>query len=323
MLKILFTALVIFPYLVQANVYTFPDKDIHVSLTSQTQFYNLNLSDDDAGGNLLYNPNLGGVVIPRISYKGLWGLSWGFNTPVGAAEKELLGETDYTDIRFDFSFHKFTINTYYSQYSGMYLENSAEVDPAFTNTEARITRPDLYSRSYGASITWVFNEERFSLPNLITQAERQERRGGSWLLGAGFSEARIKADAPLVPAAVQNRFDTLANMTGGKFQTLSVKGGYGYTLAKKWFLGGAFLAGPGLSRQILSYDNRDETKGWEPSALFEVLVSGGYNGDVFFTSMKINATQEFYFLDGSSSQVAPQLGSVGLTIGIHLDTIGM
>lgn len=301
-----------------ADVYTFPDRDIHISTAVQVQDYTLHFRDDATKSDLFYKPNVGGVFIPRISYRGLWAVSWGFNTPVGEDEKYLQGETRYNDIRFDFTFHSFTVNTHYSQYKGFFLDNSVAVNPLLTENDPKIQRPDMYSRNMGISVTWVWDHNTFSLPNLISQSERQERQGGSFLFGGSFNETSIRADAPVVPGSLQTDFDVLSNLSGGQFQALSLKAGYGFAWAKKWFLGGALMVGPGLTRRVLTFQGQEESKGWEPSGRAELLVAGGYNGDAFFTSLRIDVRQEYFPLTGSSSLVSPQLAAVTLSLGSHL-----
>ena len=301
-----------------ADVYTFPDRDLHIAVATQYQDYALHFRDDATSSDLFYKPNVGGVFIPRISYKSLWSLSWGFNTPVGADDELLKGKTNYNDIRLDYSYHRFTINANYSQYDGFYLDNSTAVNSLLTPNDPKIQRPDMYARSMGVSMTWVWDADTFSLPNLISQSERQERRGGSFLFGGSFTETSVRADAPVIPASLQNNYDVLALMKAGKFQAMSARAGYGYAWAKKWFVGGAILFGPGITRRELKYEGRGDSKGWEPSGRAEVLFSGGYNGDVFFTALKADVRQEYYLLTGSSSQVSPHLASVTLSVGTHL-----
>ena len=304
-----------------ADVYSFPDRDLHVTLGIQKQEYSVQLRDDKSSQDLYYKPNIGSVLIPRISYKDLWGLSWGFNTPVSEGDEYLNGKTSFTDVRFDFSFHNFTVSSYYSQYRGMYLANSTAVNPLLTANDPNIQRPDMYSRASGVSFTWVWDPETFSLPNLYNQAERQEKRGGSILFGGAISENVLTADSSFIPASIQNDFDLLASMRGARFQTLSLKGGYGYAFAKKWFIGGAVMVGPGVARRKFEYDNQSESEGWEPTGFGELLLSGGYNGDLFFTSLKIDFRQDFFVLTGSSSQINPQLAAVAFNLGLHLETL--
>lgn len=305
----------------QADVYGFPDREFHISTETQVQDYSLVLTDNATEKSLDYKPNIGSVFIPSISYGKYVSLSWGFRGPVSDTDREHKGDTRFTDIRFNFAFRQFMVNTFYSQYSGMFLENSSDVDPSLAGTSVKLQRSDLYSRSYGVSFTWVYNEERFSLPNLFNQAERQEKSGGSFLFGGAFTETAIRADRTLVPANQQSNYDVLTSWSGGKYKTISTKFGYGYALAHKWFLGAAVLVGPGITRRTLQYDNRGNNSGWEPTLRSEFLFSGGYNGDWFFTSFKGTAMQDVFYFTGSSSQVSSSLITVGLNVGMHLSTL--
>ena len=290
--------LLLFSPCAEADVYSFPDRDIHISLESGSNNYDLNL-EDDSGQVLNYRPNVGGVLIPKISYRGLFSLSWAFNTGVAEGTNEIYGNTRYHDFRFTFPYKQFTVDAHYSQFSGFYLENTNSI----TGTTDRLIRPDLYARSAGVSFTWVWDPDTFSMPHLIGQSERQEKSGGSWLFGGALHFARFRADRSLVPQNAQAQFNWLNEINSTRFQTLSAKGGYGYTLGRKWFVGGYFMAGPGLTRQILQFESDREERDLRGSVRSEILLAGGYNGDVFFTSFRVQNHQEHYTLDDSRSNV--------------------
>lgn len=306
-----------------ADVYAFPDREIHLSTAIANQVFQFGLRDNGTNKSLNFQPNMGGLIVPRITYRDLWGLSWAFDTKVGENQKLIYGETKYTDIRFDFSFKSFAINTYYSQYRGLYIDNSEAVDPSLTLDDPRIQKPNMYARGFGASMTWVWNEERFSLPNLISQSQRQEKMGGSFLFGGSISEALVSDDSAFIPPNIQNQFEDIATLKEATFKSIEVKAGYGYAFARKWFFGAAAQLGPGLTHKKLVFEDGRKETGFDPSVRFELLLSGGYNGDVFFSNMRIDAKQDYIFLSGSSTQLSASQYLVSLGVGVHLDTIGI
>lgn len=320
-MKILFFILLMTGVSAQGKVNNFPDKKLHVSLGVEAQDFILDLKDDETSQVVTYKPNLLGLYVPRISYDGIIGLSWGFKAPAEFGSEYMYGDTKYTDIRFDFAFSNFTINTHYSQYQGFYLENSTEIDPSITNEMPRIQRPDLYARSVGVAMTWVWNEKKFSLPGLINQSARQEVSGGSYLFGGSISESHFRANSSVIPTSVQGQYSTLGLVKKGQFKTIEAKGGYGYTWAGKWFFGFAVQLGPGLTRRVLEFETGVERGDWDPSLRSEVLLSGGYNGDIFFSTLKIDFRNSSVLLSGAN--VSTQLVSSALTLGVHLDAIGI
>ena len=204
---VLFTILILQTSVSWADVYMFPEKDIHASVGLQILDYAVDFVDEETGKNLSYKPNLQNLVTPRISYQGLWGLSWGFKAGENQGDKVILGETDYTDIRFDVSLHDVTIQTFYSEYRGFYIDNSYGVDPSWEEGDVKFQFPDMYSRIVGAALTWVIDSDTFSLPSLFNQSERQEKHGGSILVGLSITETKVENQTGIIHPAVRNQYD--------------------------------------------------------------------------------------------------------------------
>ncbi len=314
------TAIMMFHW-AQADIYKYPDREIHFSTAVQNLDYTLHLRDSSTRSDLFYKPNVNDIVVPKLAYKDLVTVSWAMALEMENEEKRLMGDTKFTDIRLDFTYHNFAIEAYYNQYSGMYLENTGEVDPQFNPGDPSLLRPDLYVRGLGVTMTWIWDENDFSMLNLVSQNERQESWGGSFLFGGSINETYFSADQSIVPTQVQSQFDVIGQIRSGTFRTLSAKAGYGYSMAKKWFLGGYIMAGPGISYRTLRIDGQSNSTGFEPTGRVELLASTGYNGDWFFGNLKYDLKQDFYLLTGSSSQINPELVTVSLALGVHLDTL--
>ncbi len=313
-----FLAAILITGLAHADIYFFAEEDYHISLGIEAQEYQIDFADDETNKHLVYKPNLQSIVVPRIAYKKIFGVSWAFKTGAGENEANFFGETQYTDFRFDFSFNSFTLNTFYSQYSGFYIDNSYAINPTLTEEDPRVLAPDMYSRIMGAAITWVHKPQTFSLPNLMDQSERQEKMGGSVLFGASFTETTFSNDAGLIHPLVRGDYDLLAQLNKGKFQTFNIKAGYGWAWSKKWFFGGALQGGVGFSHKELGFIGGASDDGWEPSFRGEMLLAGGYNGDRFFSRMKIDAKADIITFTSTSSRIVPALASVAVNVGIHL-----
>jgi len=310
-----------FSHLVFAQIESFDDRNIHVSIGSELQSINLTFDNAISGRSLQYSPNLNGMFVPKIAYQDWFVLSWGFQTPTSELEKQLQGETIFTDTRFSFDLGSFRLSVFYLQYRGLYIENSQEVDPSLSPLQ-KIILPDLYTRSYGAEFTWIKNPERFSLKALTAQSERINGSGGSLLLGASHVNNRIEAPAGLFPVSINQDFGPEAELSIADLSTTSVKVGYGYATGRKWFIGGAIQAGPGAGTQKLVMIDGSSRSGTIGSLRLEALVSMGYNGDRFFSSIQSEIKQDYFYLKGSDTQIANQISNVVLNVGLHLDSLG-
>jgi hypothetical protein len=300
----------------KADVYRFPENDWHGSVELGSQSYSLSLKDDQTGRQLRYVPNVGGVVRPEITYQDWLSLSWTFNSPLSEDEKVLRGHSDFTDIRLGLILNQFVLDAHYSQFHGFYLENTQEYFPSAVDS---LLRPDLYVRSMGVNFTWVWSPENFSVPALRSQNERQESWGGSWLLGGSLTEHNFRNDSSLVPLILASEFSFLATLRGARYRTLAVKGGYGYSMGGRWFLGGALQVGPGLSLQDLKLDGPEGPANQTRLSLqTEVLIGGGFNGDFIFVTLSAMTRQEVFSLGDSRSGLTTELLTGNFKVGVHL-----
>ncbi len=318
--------IILFSQLGFSDIYRFSDRDIHLSLGMELQEYLIDFENTQYERELSLTPNLEGLVVPKISYKDLFSLSYAFELPVAENEIYLRGKTKYTDLRFLFNFQNLRINFYYLQYLGFFFENSELISPSYGGTQPEILRPQLYSRSYGGDVTWVKDKATFSLSALTTMVERQESSGGSLLLGASGSESHFENPNEIIPIELANEFGLESALYAGKFQTIAAKFGYGYTYVyeKKWFLGGALQLGPGLTSRELRYLNVDSNNlsEWGVSLRVEGLISLGYNGDVFYWNLNSEMKRDSYFVNNDETTIGLSLLTAGLTFGVHLEEIG-
>lgn len=300
----------------------FTDRNIHVSLGSEIQSVSLGLINSDTARDIQYGPNLAGLLVPRLAYKDLFTISWAFQLPLSDLEKQLQGETQYTDSRFTFDLGSFRLNVFYLQYRGFFVENTGNVDPSIIPPQ-KLIRPDLYFRSYGAEFTWIKNPERFSLKALSSQAERINGSGGSLLLGASYNNNRIEDDTGVFPNVVKADYGDEAELAIADLSTVSAKIGYGYGTGKKWFAGGAIQGGPGIGQQNLIMNDGQSRQGTIATLRVEVLLSLGYNGDQFFSSIQSELKQDYFYLKDSNTQITNDLSNVVFNVGVHLDSLGL
>lgn len=268
-----------------AAVDRFPSDPVTVKFFSEGPNLSLGFQSLDptaAVGEVEYQPNVGSPAGISLSYAGLFGFSYitEINEEKVTDDK---GRTSYDDYRFTFAFDSFMVNLNYLRYHGFFIENSDQIDPSLPDDEPFIRRGDIKSSNVGGSFVYVFSAERFSLPAILDQTQRQEQSGGSWMAGASHSEFEFTGDSALIPDQVQDQFGSDATIFRGRFSTLSATLGYGYTwvFRSKFYISGLVMVGTG--RQLRSYrtenghvsdDGRVEK--------FDARFGIGYNGDTFF-----------------------------------------
>ena len=235
-----------------------------------------------AANDVQYKPNTGVPSGISLSYAGVIGISYitEINQEKVTSEK---GRTTYDDFRFTFAFSRFLIGLNYLRYHGFYIENSADVDSTLSASEPFIRRGDIKSSNIGGSFVYVFNSERFSLPALLDQTQRQQQDGGSWMAGTSYSQFEMDSADGLVPIQLQAQYGGDATIESGRFSTASVTVGYGYTwvFAEKYYVGLVFMAGTGYqARSYVTGAGRIQNYGRVEK--IDGRFGLGYNGDTFF-----------------------------------------
>lgn len=266
----------------EASVKDFPDRPFTFRVFSGQPdlSYNFESLVSEAAPNIKYKPNTGSPTGIGFSYAGLIGFS--YTTEINEQKvTEEKGQTSYDDYRFTFAFSNFLIGADYLRYRGFFIENTNEVDP--TATEPFIRRRDIRSTTIGGRFIWVFSPKDYSLPNLLDQSARQEKSGGSWMVGANYSQFEVSADSPFVPDNRQAEFGADATLFKGQFDTLSATAGYGYTwvFSQKYYIGLMVLIGTGIQSRSFETDN-GKTRDTGRVEKFDARLALGYNGDRFF-----------------------------------------
>lgn len=154
------------------------------------------------------------------------------------------------------------------------------------------------------------------MPGVVDHTERQVESGGSWLFGGAISETVFNNAGGLIPASMNAQFAGAVGLTEGKFLSLVAKGGYGYTLGSKWFLGGVIQLGLGVQNRRLSFLNGTSTRGWDPAWRAEAHIAAGYNGDQVYTGFKIYSFGNVY--NGAGMQINSTQFNSSLFLGWHI-----
>ncbi|MEK7357529.1 MAG: DUF4421 family protein, partial [Bdellovibrionota bacterium] len=258
-----------------------------------------------------------------------YGLTLAYKTPVtggpqrepsegGLSSEAKYGKTESSDIRLMLALgskDQWFISSYFNNFKGFYIENTSEVDPSRTSSDPRLQRPDLGIENLGATVTYVFSAESLSIPAAISQAARQTSSGGSFTLGVGFEQTRIKAESTIVPSQLSGQYGANAQLTDGTFTTASIIPGFGYTVAGD----GPFvtlLAGVGLGSQMKSYSVAGSSFS-ESGFAWKLIwsVSAGYHGDTLLAGATVYNDQTSF--NTGALGVTSQLYAMRIYTGIH------
>jgi hypothetical protein len=269
------------------------------------------------GHHVLWKPNLRALTGVDFFINGFIGagISWANLDETGSATKR--GVTEFTDYRVGLTMKSFRGEAHYQRYRGFYVDNSAEIDPAYAGTENKILDPSMLGGNISVNGTFVSKPEKFSYTAAIGQDERQESTGGSWLWGFAASETFFRTDGTsLIPAAVRSSFGEDRNVFDMHFYSLTVKGGYGHTFvaAKKWFATGILMIGAGGEYREYR-DNLRKTTAGGSAGKADIVISFGYNGDDFLAA--IIGTADITAYNTQSLEIPAQIGDAKIAIGAH------
>ncbi len=298
-----------------AGMHKFNNKTLHTKLGIDMPGYDLIFKGENR--EIKFNPNVKALYSVGLSLQDFLGVNWGFRATQNEKERLQRGDTDYEDWRINLAFRQFHLFLYYSQYTGFYIEDSKEIDGSWTDAQPYIQAPDLSARAAGANFTWVVSPENFSLIAAMDQTERQEKSGGSLLLGAAVTETVFKDSDAIIPASVQVSYGDDQTLTEGRFLSFTAKVGYGYTLvfAEKYFGSLAIQAGGGTQRMSLKGAGFDRTE-WSHAAKVDALLSIGWNGDNFYTGTTV--TGDGTTFDTGPMEITTTLYALKLYFGFRI-----
>jgi len=308
----------IVPSLLRAAVQDF-GRNYSFALTTETDEFALNLSPSDhqSINSVQYRPNL----LPLNGFQvSVGGLTLAYQTTVARNPENdrKKGVTSYEDIRGALALgdrSQWLLVGYYNRYGGLFIENSSLLDPSYVAGESYLQRSDISVFNSGLGALYVFSPERFSIAASVLQSAKQTESAGSFIALVGFDGTLFTAGAPLVPSIVRSDFGQDGNLSEGKFTTVSVSGGYGYTFTKySFFFTLMGLVGPGYQwRQYKVSD--EEYSSTVNASKFTVGAALGYNGDSFFAGGSFVSNSTEYAT--KTVRIRTQLNSARFFVGLR------
>ncbi|RYE24927.1 MAG: DUF4421 domain-containing protein [Sphingobacteriales bacterium] len=236
---------------------------------------------------LVYRPNSNMNIGFGGTYKFLT-INIGFPAPGINNDRDKFGKTKYLDLQSYVYLRKLTVDLYAQFYSGYYLANRDALT-TYPGIDSYMHRPDIKTKTVGATVEYIFNDKKFSYRAAFLQNEWQKKSAGSFIAGGGFHYVNMQADSSVITATVSdpNFFNGVGfNKTG--FVNLTANAGYAHTfvIAKHFFIMGEVLAGVGGN-----YTSLTDTKFDTPLQGFGLNLSGtfrlaaGYNSERYFVGL--------------------------------------
>lgn len=279
-----------------------------------TPTLNLNLQppDEISKDTLKYSPFNRSNTFLSVDYQNV-GLTVSSANPTEESKRDIYGETKRTDFQLRFYGTKFSYEFFFQEYQGYYTENASSVDPTITSDMPQLLRPDIVTSHYGGTVIYNFQPDNYSLAAAYSHAQRQIVSGGSWLGYLSINRHSIKGDSPLIPTQWQAQMGSLGNLVSGTFDSISLGGGYGYTLtASGFYLTGLLIVGGGQQTQTVKYLSETKNK-VIPISKISPRMGIGYNGDKNIFGLQWIIDQTTFPLDQGKINILTQ--EISLFIG--------
>jgi len=206
-----------------------------------------------------------------------------FSIPVSEKNLSTYGSTEARDFHANFLGNGWGMDVFRQKYSGFYFPlRSGSGLP-----DVIVKRPDIKLTNTGVNGIYVFDKKRFSLKSAYNYSERQIKSDGSFILTGNLNTFRLNADSVILSKP------TGSPSAGSDFQlmrytTLSVAGGYTYTLVyHSFFLNGALSIGPAYNWILYSRPGENDRYDAAVNTFNDIRVAIGYNSDRFFGGMSL------------------------------------
>jgi len=249
-------------------------------------FKKRSLSFDVREGNnekIKYRPNnsfsLGlGVYLFEVSAE------ISFALPINERSQSTFGSTDAREFHANFLGNNWGVDVFRQKYNGFYF-----TDPAGSAPDVIIKRPDIELTNTGINGIYAFNKDKFSLKSAYNYSERQVKSGGSFLVSGNLNTFRLFADS-VINTKQSGQQSSGSELLLMRYTTLSVAGGYTYTLVyKSFFLNGGLSMGPAHNWILYSKPGGEEYYDIAINTYIDSRVALGYNSNRFFGGMSLVA----------------------------------
>ncbi|MFI5150725.1 MAG: DUF4421 family protein [Bacteroidia bacterium] len=307
---------------------------LSVDLPLASSYLNVDLTDKKTNKVLNFKPHSDMTAGLELGYK-VVGLGYSVNTGVSHSSDKVYGKTDYSDLSFSFSSHRFVVDLYHEDFKGFYLNNYGSYPKSSPADTSKLypQRSDMRAQSTGISINYIRNWNHFSYQAAFSNSEQQLKRCGSWLYGVYLSSFSLNSDSGLVTGKYKHYLTGYSNINYSNTFNAGLSIGYIYTLTIRhhWYITYSF--NPGLS--YLHYQShasgpKDTLAGSKDSTYRVNVVANlglriqsriaiGYNSPKWYAGVAFAGDTFYQDETVSKSNVAYTVGNAKFYIGYRFD----
>lgn len=204
--------------------------------------------------------------------------------PVSDRSEEIFGESRARDFQVNMFGKKWGLDLYRQKYEGFYIVDPSKPVPPRTPYPQR---PDIYTRNLYGTVSYTFNNKKFSLRSAYNFTEHQLKSSGSFLLFGSLNGFKTRGDSALLGPDYQRQFGADAKIMEIRSTHLGVAPGYTYSLIhqKGFFINGVFALGPANNWILYKSQDGREAKDIKFNSFYIARIALGYNGDRFFAGV--------------------------------------
>jgi hypothetical protein len=205
-----------------------------------------------------------------------------FAVPINEKNVSTYGSTEAREFNANFLGNGWGMDVFRQKYRGFYFPVRSGSSP-----DTFVKRPDIELANTGINGIYVFDRKRFSLKSAYNYSERQIKSGGSFIITGNLNTLRLEADSVIL-SQQSNQPKASSDFQLMRYTTLSVAGGYTYTLVyRSFFLNGALSIGPAHNWILYSRPGEQEQYDIALNTFSDIRVALGYNSDRFFGGMSL------------------------------------
>ena len=260
-------------------------------------FTALNYSESGAG-DYRYRPNI------PIAFGA--GVSWGGITLTGSFGLDFLknkdrGNTDFIDFQGYYFKRRLVLSFFIQQFKGVYYEK---------DIGKNILRPDIEVTRAGGYLEYIFNGNKFSYSSAFNQKEKQLRSSGSFLLGVGLYNDKVRSGKSFIPLSTEADSVKISVLQFGP----SIGYVHNFIIKKHFFISGSLSVGANFAFGIADSKRLD----MEVFPMLLPKAAAGYSKENWGISLTF-VDNEVSILDDGRHKMSLSSGRYMLTYSMRFN----
>jgi hypothetical protein len=243
------------------------------------------ISDKDSFSSIEYTINTKLNMGVSFTFKGI-GVDVEYSPPGINKDDDRYGKSSQFAISTSANGRRFIHDIYFRQYQGFRTSAMYKVPPG-DSTFDYSRRGDIKNYNSGFSLTYVFNNKRFSSAAPYSLSQKQRKSAGSLLLGTYGFIYGITSDSIIYPDSIHLKFRKELQFSSAASYAFGLSCGYTYTVVfgkkRGWFVNLTTL--PGVSYQQFYSVNAFDKSTYSNTAMafsLQTRFSMGYNRRNYF-----------------------------------------